>query len=52
MRGFHNFSINKKVKKNVKGLSCRIIANKLFVTFQHNQMNYLNLPNQNNLSMI
>jgi hypothetical protein len=52
MRTFHNFSINKKVKKNVKGPSCRIIANKLFVTFQHNQMNYLNLPNQNNLSMI
>ncbi len=52
MRGFQKNSINIKVKKNVKGPSCRIIANKLFVTFQHNQMNYLNFPNQNNLSMI
>jgi hypothetical protein len=33
MRGFHNFSLDVKMIKNVGGPSCLIIKNKLFYNF-------------------
>ncbi len=52
MKGSQKISTNVKVIKNVKRLNCQIVVITFFITFQNNRVNYANLPNHDNLSMI
>jgi len=52
IRRSHNLLVYVKVIKNVRRSDCQVIAINFLITFQNNQMNYANLPNHDNLSMI
>ncbi len=48
----HKLSIDVKVIKNIGGPSCWIITIIFSITFQNNQMNYVNFLSHDNLNMI